>query len=650
MLLINKKKQECKMLKELSNFGKRIRNTQAEKGKVVHNAIAEIPVSIDLLIKPDGSFDSFLILPDDKNTLGEALAAKKGKARLLLDKAEEVLSYVNEVSIENAEKNALRKGKKSETIRADYIKGVKTKYQLFQDKLKSFSDLEILKPVLLFYTDNKKMGVESAANVFSNQVGEKLRNKNIAFRLVGDAERMNEKSEIINAIIAHYDREQQSHVSNKKCSICGMTKFPVVDEPHGMIKKVPRGQSSGTVLVSYNEPAFESYGLIGNENCSICTDCARNYVDGLNDLLNSGYEKTITDKKGKQRKIWKYKNRRDFRSNDTAVIYWTREDSAIDGIDLLEEPDEEEIGKLFDSVAVGKEVHIKNIDTFYSCTLSGAAARIAIRDWVEISLAEYRQNIVKWFKDIEITTFDFIEKNEKLYHPSIGILMETVKSEKSTSDMLESRMFPYLWSAAVKHTKPPFWILQAVLKQTRYIEYFESGGKKTPREPLTKERAALIRLILNRNSQGGIFMDTKLDQNNKEPAYVCGQIFSVLVDIQRAALGKNLNAGIRERFFSFASTAPASAFGRLMPLSQKHLSKLKNGDKAYLYDFFDKKLRDVCADLKNNFPPLLTLEERGQFALGDYHKKLETLNIAKQDKKLQEVLENKEQENEQSTT
>jgi CRISPR-associated protein Csd1 len=118
----------------------------------------------------------------------------------------------------------------------------------------------------------------------------------------------------------------------------------------------------------------------------------------------------------------------------------------------------------------------------------------------------------------------------------------------------------------------------------------------------------------------------------------------VLVDIQKAALGKDLNAGIRERFFSFATTTPAAAFGRLMPLSQKHLSKLKNGDKTRLYGFFDKKLQEVCADLKDGFPALLTLEEQGQFALGYYHKKQETWNTAKQNKELHEVLENKEEE------
>jgi CRISPR-associated protein Csd1 len=605
------------MIKELSDYGKNIRTD--------HDAIAEIAVGIDLLIKPDGSFNSFLVLPDDKTTRCEAIAAKKGKARLLLDRVEEVLSYDT--------------GK---------VKDAPSNHRLFLEKLLKYKEIALLKPVFLFYNDNKTKGVDLAVREFQNQVDENLRGKNIAFRLVGDNERLHEKQNVLNAIIDHYEREQQSYESNKRCSICGKTTFPIIDKPHGMIRKVPKGQPSGTALVSYNEQAFESYGLSGNENCSICTNCARNYVDGLKALLSVGYEKTVTDKKGKEKKIWIYNNRRDFHANDTAIIYWTRENSSIDEIALLDEPDEGEIGLLFDSVAVGNEVSVK--DTLYSCTLSGAAARIAIRDWIEVSLSEYRRNIAKWFTDIEISTFDFLEKNEKIYHPSISFLadtavkVKTAKNEKSTSDILKSRIISWLWSAAIKHTKPPLWILHAVLKQAHYIKYVESSDKKTAKEPITKERAALIRLILNTNNQGGIFMSAKLDQTNKAPAYVCGQIFSVLVDIQKAVLGKNLNAGIRERFFSFASTTPASAFGRLMKLSQNHLSKLKNGDKTGLYGFFDKKLQEVCVALKDGFPALLTLEEQGQFALGYYHKKQETLNTAKQNKEVQGALEIQEEE------
>jgi CRISPR-associated protein Csd1 len=619
------------MIKELCNYGERLRKNKSDDGQLVHNALKDEPVGFDLLIKSDGAFDSFLVLPDGLMTKAESLTSKKGKARLLVDKAEEILAYD-------------REGKKA---------SVTSKHNLFLEKLKLYSNLEVLTPVLLFYK-NKENGVDKARAEFV-KIDAKLQSKNIAFRLVGDNERLNEKDEIIGAIIAHYESEQQAQLSEKKCAICGKNDFPVIDKPHGMIKRVPSGQSSGTALVSYNTNAFESYNLSGNENSSICTNCARNYVEGLNDLLTAGYEKIVEDIKkseqqnlfedetrNKEKTIWVYKNRRDFHTKDTAVIYWTRENSDLNEIDLLETPDDGQIGKLFDSVAVGKEVKIKDTDMFYSCTLSGSAARIAIRDWIEVSLPEYRQNIANWFKDIEITAFDFLEKRGKIYHPSVGSLANTVKSKKSTADTLKSRIIPYLWSAAIKNAILPLWILQTVLKQTHYIEHEENGEKSLAKEPITKERAALIRLVLNRNNLGG-FMGKELDDANLTPAYVCGQIFSVIVDIQRAAMGSELNADIRSRFFSFASTTPAAAFGRLMKLSQNHLSKLKISNKSYLYGFFDKKLREVCAKLEGEkFPPILTLEQQGQFALGYYHKKHETVLRAKEDKKLESILEEDE--------
>jgi CRISPR-associated protein Csd1 len=82
-----------------------------------------------------------------------------------------------------------------------------------------------------------------------------------------------------------------------------------------------------------------------------------------------------------------------------------------------------------------------------------------------------------------------------------------------------------------------------------------------------------------------------------------------------------------------------------MKLSQNHLSKLKTGNKSYLYGFFDKKLREVCAKLDGEkFPAMLTLEEQGQFALGYYHKKQETLTLAQKNAELKKALENKEEE------
>lgn len=112
----------------------------------------------------------------------------------------------------------------------------------------------------------------------------------------------------------------------------------------------------------------------------------------------------------------------------------------------------------------------------------------------------------------------------------------------------------------------------------------------------------------------------KLDENNKETAYIFGRIFSVLESIQWFALGET-NAGIRERHFSSEATTPGLAFGRLMNLAQKHLTKLKS-DKPGLAVNLDRELNELCAKIPGpTLPATFRLEEQGSFALGYYHQK-----------------------------
>jgi len=132
-------------------------------------------------------------------------------------------------------------------------------------------------------------------------------------------------------------------------------------------------------------------------------------------------------------------------------------------------------------------------------------------------------------------------------------------------------------------------------------------------------------------------LSEKLDDNNYSPPYVCGRIFSVLESIQRAALGKDINAGIRERFFSFASTNPSSAFGRLMRLSQNHLTKLKT-EKAGLAVVLDRELQELFSKIKE-FPVIFSLEEQGQFAIGYYHQKQDTWQKAKNSAEMKSATE-----------
>lgn len=605
------------MIKELVEFGKRIRSG--------HDALKDEPISIDLVIKEDGSFDSFLVI-EKISRKAEALYSKKGKARLLLDKAEEVLNYSGfNPNILEEEKTTVQKKAESATS---------FKHKLFLLKLQLYKEVEILTPAFDFYFSNKLNGLDKAILAFETQVGEKDRAGNIAFR-VSDM-RIHEQQVVYDAIIERFEKEQaQQLVGQKKCcSVCGKSDFPVVNQPHGLIKRIPDGQTAGCALVSYNEKAFESYNLKGNDNSSICTNCAKNYVEGLNWLLANGNEKLIEDKKGKVKSQFVYSNRKNF-GGDTAMIYWTKEEESTDELNLLDNPDAGQVTNLIDSVANAKLNGAKYIKTnqFYSCTLSGAAARIAIRDWIEISLDDYRKNIAKWFQDIAIRAY-----GETRYIP-LYALAKAGHNTKSSNDPTNARVATQLWDAALRNSIPPLWILTAVLKRIRFVENSEDGQTQ---ETMTPERAALIRFILNRNiKNGGTMIKEQNDPNDKSPAIVCGKIFAVMENIQRAAQGKDLNAGIRERFFTSASTNPATAFGRLMKLSQNHISKLKH-EKPGLALLLDRQLQELCS-LLNGFPALFSLEEQAQFALGYYHQKQQDYDNAKTNKELQSIIETKEE-------
>ncbi|MBI1920838.1 MAG: type I-C CRISPR-associated protein Cas8c/Csd1 [Geobacter sp.] len=583
------------MIRELSDLGKFLRGAR-EDSAWVHDALKEEPISMELLIGQDGAFQGLQLI-EDKLTPAEALTAKKGKARLLLDKPEEVLCFGGDSALK--------------------------KHQLFLDKLAAFKELDEVAPVIAFYA-NRENGLDKALSHFTalaDTDDKKIKKKiagNIGFRVLADAVRINEKQNVLQTVIDRYEACQRKQLANnaKKCSVCGKSDYPVEDIPHGMIKKVPDGQSSGCALVSYNENAFESYDLKGNNNSSVCTNCAKTYVEGLNWLLSNGSEISVTDKKGKTSTKFRHSNRRNFGS-DTAMVFWTRDNRLLEEIEQIEAPTEAAVAGMIDSLSAGRERDSKYLEPerFYSCTLSGAAARIAVRDWIETSLGDFRMSIVDWFREIAVSRYDSEQEKMVTYYAPLYDLARSCQRKNSDGsydkdDTATARVAATLWRAALHGGVVPLWILTRTLQRARL-----------DKQGVTPERAALIKLILRRTNNGGEFMITEGRVEGERPvAYVCGQIFAKLEYIQYKALGER-NSGIREKFFTYAMTSPSAAFGRLFNLNSKHFVKLKS-EQPWLAVILDKELQALCKDIDiSSFPALFHLEQQGQFAIGYYHQK-----------------------------
>lgn len=597
------------MLNELAAFGQSVRKQGAS------DALKQEMVTTDIFIDALGNFCGY-VSHTKQPSMAEAIQAKKGKARLLLDKAEEVFGFEDR------------------------------KHKLFLEKLDQYRHVPSLAPVLLFYEANRTGGLDKAVAAYAEKVQDKARKENFAFVLQGESTRIHEKKEVLDAVVAAFEARQRKSLKagGRLCSVCGKADHPVVAEPHGMIKKVPSGQTSGCALVSYNEKAFESYGLQGNENSSICTACARNYVEGLNYLMGNGEQ--CTPEKGKP--YYRYSNRKNL-SGDTAMVFWTRGNNPVpelDYVDNTEEnalsiqalimnmpdvaghPDADALQLMLNAPFEGRRETLDSVDAgvFYSCMLSGSAARIAVRSWIETSTSDVRNHLRAWFLDIAVMERDFTTRRSVARFFPLRALAGACcvhrkrdmggKSEfrPDTDDDFLGRAATMLWNCALCGTAPPFTLLDRVLRRIRMEE-----GR------ITAARAALLKLILNRNmhnqAQGGQRMQPQLDQDNRDAAYIAGRIFAMLENIQTAALGNELNAPIRDRFFSAASTNPSSTFGRLIKLSQAHLSKLR-GEKPGLAHNLDRKLGELFA-LLTDFPAIFSLEEQGRFAIGYYHQRQE---------------------------
>lgn len=610
------------MIQELSELGK-MRRSQKTENEWVHDALKEETISLVLTIKPDGSFVSLQSI-EKKKTMAEAVQRTSGKeARLLIDNCGYVLGAYDYESNAFLKKTKEKGEQKAHNI---FKEDVSEKLSLFLKRLNKMADLDELKPVLKFYNDNKQKGIDIVnQEYFVNNISKKDRGGNIALLISGKDKYVHECDSVYRRIVDAYEIKQQAFISStkKKCAICAGEQFPVGDFTHYPIKGVPgdKEPAGGRKLISYNgdNNPFESYEMIGNENCMICTNCAKTYVEGLNWLLSAGPR--VKNKKGKE--YTAYTNRKNFGS-DTAMVYWTRENEKLDEIDYLEAPNPDDVTRLIESVSSGTERDSRYLETdqFYSCTLSGSAARIAVRDWIETSLIDFRRSIALWFQNIAIDEYDKDLKKIQTHYARLYELARSCQRKNSDGkndkdDTSLARVAAHLWNTALKNTLPPLWILTKVLQRARL-------------DGVTAERAALIKLILNRHNKGGGFVITeKIQVGDRPVAYVCGQIFAKLESIQYHAASGDRNAGIRERYFTYTMTLPAAAFGRLFDLSSKHFRKLKN-EKPGLAINLDKELQDLVKDVDiKKLPVTFSLEEKGQFAIGYYHQRQEQFNNPK---------------------
>lgn len=367
---------------------------------------------------------------------------------------------------------------------------------------------------------------------------------------------------------------------------------------HRGIRGVPGAQSSGAALVSFNAPAFESYGKEQSYNAPVGKYAEFAYTTALNYLLNQ----------------------REFRFplGDSMLVFWAESGEEAYQTTFLswlnpQTDNQEEMKKIFGNLQRGLRVDLEDIQlnleqNFYILCLAPNAARLSVRFFYQNSFGMIMENLAAHYKRMEIVRPSW-EGQEYL---GIRRMLDETVNQKSKDKTPVPNM------AAM--------VLQAILSDTRYPESLYTDTLiriRAEQGHVSYGRAAIIKafLIKNRNWKEG---DNSMGLNEKceEPAYVLGRLFAVLESVQKDA-NPGINTTIRDRYFNSACAAPASVFPILIKLKNSHMRKIEreNGSARVYYE---KLLTELMGKLemsesKGGFPRQLSLENQGKFMLGYYH-------------------------------
>lgn len=404
--------------------------------------------------------------------------------------------------------------------------------------------------------------------------------------------------------------EQARTVSaeNTQTGICLVTgERTEISRIHKKIKGVPGAQSSGAAFVSFNEPAFCSYGKTQSYNAPVGTHAEFAYTTALNYLL-SQREHT-------------------FSLGDSMILFWAEsgEDTYQTVFSSFVRPkpeNQEEIRELFAKLKEGLPVSIDGFmlnpdQKFYILSLAPNAARLSVRFFYSDSFGNLSQNLLAHYERMAMVKPSWEQRD---YLGVRDMLEETVNQKLSDKTPVPN-MAALTLQAILSGTRYPESLYTNVLIRIRADQGKVTRGKesivKADRGKVTWGKASIVKayLIQNKNWKEGVnYMS--LNEESMEKAYILGRLFSVLESIQKDAI-PNIKSTIRDRYFNSACATPASIFPVLMKLKNSHIKKLER-ERGGMKIYYEKLLTDLMGRLEE-YPKRLSLEDQGKFILGYYH-------------------------------
>ncbi|NOL49114.1 type I-C CRISPR-associated protein Cas8c/Csd1 [Pelistega europaea] len=414
---------------------------------------------------------------------------------------------------------------------------------------------------------------------------QKIKGCNLSFRLADEPQALVCQSVLVRQWVEHSFSQEGEDGEQAICLVTGQkTKIARL---HQGISGV---NAKASPFASVNLKAFESYGKEQGMVFPVGEQAMFEYTTALNTLLAS-------------------ENR--FRIGDVTAVCWGEKATPLETqlaflvSSTKDNPDEhiKAVKTVFESLHNGQYVKSDGTSKFYLLGLSPNVARIVVRFWMVSTVAEITKNLAQWFEDIRMDRGENSLYPE--YMPMMRLLCNLVLDGKAEN--LPSNLIADVIQCALNNHPLPMSVLQVALRRNK------------AEQQVTHGRACLIKAYLNRwirrYEPTTKELTMSLDKDRLEIGYLLGRLFALLERAQEGA-SQNLNATIRERYFSAASTTPMSVFPTLIRLMMHHLGKMRASGKDKGKAVYLEKVWLEISDKISDYPSHLDMKQQGFFSLG----------------------------------
>lgn len=440
---------------------------------------------------------------------------------------------------------------------------------------------------------------------------------NLVFHLDGDRMFIHERPAAKELWLAQLARRSPGR--KMVCLVTG--KSASVALTHSKIRNL-RGPQAETAITSFNQDAFASYGKEQNENAPVSEEAAFGYTTALNHLLRPGSPNRVQIADAST--VFWAESRAPAEEALVAALFAPPADDADASRDTTSAPrfdagEAARIRNVLSQIVKGRPLRaaapeLRDDTRFYVLGLAPNAARISIRFWHVDSLGNLAARFAEHYRDL------WIEPPSWRTAPAVWrLLYETAVQRKAEN--IPPNLGGEVMRAILTGNRYPRSLLAAVIVRMR-AEGVVNGL-----------RAAICKACLARDFRKGIEKEDVpmgLDRSNLNPGYRLGRLFAVLESVQRAALGREINATIRDKYYGAASATPASIFPLLIANANHHLSRVRKDQKGGLAFSFERDIGDILSAFGDSLPRSLRIEDQGRFAIGYYHQRFGSKSDAAQ--------------------